>query len=124
MREASPADVIKEMDSLLPPVDREAMGGAQGENLASFMQYGLRQADGWIDDDLAFARDWEYDLAGITVPAYIWQGSEDLAVPAPHADVLGAAIRHAEVRRVDGAGHISLVFDHIAEVLDDLVRHL
>lgn len=44
--------------------------------------------DGWIDDDIALARPWGFDLARISVPVSIWHGTADTRVPRAHADWL------------------------------------
>jgi hypothetical protein len=38
--------------------------------------------DGWVDDDIALARPWGFDLGSITAPVSIWYGSHDTRVPA------------------------------------------
>jgi len=60
--------------------------------------------DGWIDDHIAFAGPWGFDLADITVPVSIWHGSADERA-GKHADHLAAAMPHAE-RRYYVGGHI------------------
>lgn len=60
--------------------------------------------DGWIDDHIAFAKPWGFDLAGIKVPVSIWHGSADERA-GKHADHLVAAMPHAE-RRYYVGGHI------------------
>ena len=47
---------------------------------------------GWRDDDLAFARDWGFELSSITVPVAVWQGRQDRMVPYAHGEWLAAEI--------------------------------
>jgi hypothetical protein len=60
--------------------------------------------DGWIDDNLAFARDWGFQLGAIEVPVSLWFGSagERDRRQAAH---LAAAIPAAETVEYVG-GHI------------------
>jgi pimeloyl-ACP methyl ester carboxylesterase len=44
--------------------------------------------DGWVDDSLAIARPWGFELTAITVPVGIWRGTGDTIVSAEHADHL------------------------------------
>jgi pimeloyl-ACP methyl ester carboxylesterase len=39
---------------------------------------------GWVDDDLAFAKPWGFDLSEIAVPLRVTYGQKDVLVPAAH----------------------------------------
>lgn len=71
-------------------------------------------AEGWLDDSIAFASPWGFDVAEIVVPVGIWQGREDTASPITHARWLAARIPHAELHELDG-GHYApyLLFPEI-----------
>ena len=60
--------------------------------------------DGWIDNHIAFANPWGFDLGAIEVPVSLWHGSADDRA-GKYADLLAAAIPHAE-RRYYVGGHI------------------
>jgi pimeloyl-ACP methyl ester carboxylesterase len=60
--------------------------------------------DGWVDDHLAFARDWGFVLGDIRVPVSIWHGSADERA-GKYADSLAREIPHAERIPYTG-GHI------------------
>ncbi|WP_432843810.1 alpha/beta fold hydrolase [Dactylosporangium sp. CA-092794] len=53
---------------------------------------------GWVDDVLAFGKDWGFDFADITGPVLLWHGAEDNFSPAGHTRWLARQIPHAEVR--------------------------
>jgi pimeloyl-ACP methyl ester carboxylesterase len=78
--------------SLLPEVDRGIIRGEAGLDIIRGLQGGVIQVDGWIDDDLAFTRDWGFDPRELTVPTYIWHGSADLMAPFHHAEWLATKI--------------------------------
>jgi len=61
--------------------------------------------DGWVDDSLAFARPWGFELATITMPVGIWRGTGDAHVCAEHADYLLAHIATAQLYEYTG-GHL------------------
>jgi pimeloyl-ACP methyl ester carboxylesterase len=61
--------------------------------------------DGWVDDSLAFARPWGFDLATITVPVGVWRGTHDVNVSAEHAEYLLANIATAQGHVYSG-GHL------------------
>lgn len=60
--------------------------------------------DGWVDDILALAGPWGFDLGDIRVPVRLEYGRDDSLVPAAHGDWLAAHIPGVEVHIVD-AGH-------------------
>ncbi len=60
--------------------------------------------DGWIDDNVAFAKDWGFDLASIRVPVSIWYGEQDERC-RKHTAHLAKAIVAADVHEYAG-GHI------------------
>ena len=61
--------------------------------------------DGWADDTLAFARPWGFDPSAITVPVGVWRGTDDVAVPADHAEWMLTHIPGAEGHVYTG-GHL------------------
>jgi pimeloyl-ACP methyl ester carboxylesterase len=60
--------------------------------------------DGWVDDDIALARPWGFDVSSITAPVSLWYGSHDTRVPRAHADWLLAHIPTAQGHEHPG-GH-------------------
>ena len=52
--------------------------------------------DGWIDDVIALAHPWGFDLASINVPVSIWSGATDTRVPRGHTDWLLAHLPAAQ----------------------------
>ncbi|WP_170185697.1 alpha/beta fold hydrolase [Lapillicoccus jejuensis] len=112
------AELVQEWRTLLPPVDVAVMTDELGEEFAAGTRWCLAGGiDGWLDDDLAFARPWGVDLGAMTVPVSVWQGSEDLMVPAAHGPVLVAMIPGAEARLLDGEGHLSIAAGKVDEQL-------
>ena len=76
---------------------------------------------GWLDDDIAFLRDWGFDLGDVQRPVTIWQGGEDRFVPYGHGEWLAAHVRGARAELHDGEGHISIAVESYGRVLDDLL---
>lgn len=118
----SAAAVIEAMSGLLPAVDRAALEGEAGEELAAQFGEAVRNgAAGWIDDDLAFVRPWGFELRDISVPTFLWQGDGDLMVPFAHGHWLADRIPGAVAHLLPGEGHISICLGHLEEILDELV---
>jgi pimeloyl-ACP methyl ester carboxylesterase len=115
-------DVVASLDTLLPPVDEAAVTG----EFAAYLATAFRQAvshgmDGWLDDDLAFTRPWGFDLAAISVPTYLWQGSDDLMVPFTHGQWLAERIPGVTAHLEPGEGHLSISLGALDRMLDELV---
>jgi pimeloyl-ACP methyl ester carboxylesterase len=66
------------------------------------------------------ARPW---LEAIPSPALIIRGSEDTAVPRPHAEMLAEGIQDAKLVVIEGAGH-ALVWTHPKELVEEVERWL
>ena len=114
--------IVAQMETLLPPVDRESLTGEFGDYLAmEFRQAVSVGVDGWLDDDLAFTNAWGFDLAAIRVPTYLWQGSEDLMVPFAHGQWLAAHLPGAVVHLESGEGHLSIGVGLMGRMLDELI---
>ncbi|MFF2371163.1 alpha/beta fold hydrolase [Agromyces sp. NPDC058110] len=76
--------------------------------------------DGLIDDDVAFASPWGFDLAEVTVPVLVVQGEGDRVVPRTHASWLVAHLPDATAWfRLDD-GHVS-VLDVVPDAMDWLL---
>jgi pimeloyl-ACP methyl ester carboxylesterase len=120
----APDQIADELASLLPPVDKKVMSGEFAEWLAAnFRQAVAPGVDGWLDDDLAFAGSWGFDVADVAVPTYVWQGSEDLMVPFSHGEWLATHVPGVEAHLEQGEGHLSIGLGAIDRMLDLLARH-
>ncbi|GIF50446.1 pimeloyl-ACP methyl ester carboxylesterase [Asanoa ferruginea] len=125
MRDTDAAGLIAGLSSLLPPVDRAVLTDEFGVDLTAGFAEGLRLGvDGWLDDDLAFIRDWGFELAEIAMPTYVWQGSEDLMVPYAHGKWLAAHVPGVTAHLEQGEGHLSVGVGAFDRMLDELVAAL
>jgi pimeloyl-ACP methyl ester carboxylesterase len=107
---------------LVPQIDRDVLNDGFAGEMAAEMRRALSLGlDGWIDDDLAFVRHWGFDVETMRVPVTVWQGDEDLMVPASHGAWLAAHIPSAVAKPARGHGHISLVTTFRNEIVRDLL---
>lgn len=128
LRAATPAGIVEQMRSLLPPVDQAVVTDEFGADLADGFAEGLRNGvDGWLDDDLAFCAPWGFELSEITVPTFVWQGSEDLMVPFAHGRWLAQRLSEQPNRHrssanhlLEGEGHLSIWLRAVGPMLDEL----
>ncbi len=124
MRAASPEQMVGEISSILSPEDEATMRGDFGLVVADQTRQGLAEGPfGMFDDDLAFVSPWGFDPASIRVPTQVWQGGEDLMVPAAHGAWLAARIPGAEAHLDPTLGHLTVVATRISEVHRWLLGH-
>jgi pimeloyl-ACP methyl ester carboxylesterase len=125
LRRGDVAAMLEAMSTVLPDVDRAVLTDEYGEEMAAHMSEGLRVGvDGWLDDDLAFVCPWGFDLASITVPTFLWQGSADLMVPFAHGKWLAEHVPGVRAHLEDGEGHLSIAVSTIGPILDELLTTL
>ena len=109
---AGPRGLADEMRSILGDPDLAVLSGEVASFMYEWLTTGQRHGfDGWLDDDLAFVRDWGFDLASIRVPVLVLQGRHDLMVPFAHGGWLAATIPAATARLTDDDGHLTLITD-------------
>jgi pimeloyl-ACP methyl ester carboxylesterase len=123
LRDIRAADIVASLQSLLPDVDQAVLTGEFGEDMAASFHEALRNGvDGWLDDDLAFAKPWGFSLAEIAAPTMIWQGSADLMVPFAHGQWLASRLPTATTHLEEGEGHLSVALGELDAMLDELVK--
>ncbi len=94
---ATAEELVAELRTILSPPDVAVVTGELAEYLLGSTAGGLRDGvDGWLDDDLAFARPWGFDVGDIRVPLALWQGEQDLMVPLAHGRWLAAHLPGVE----------------------------
>ena len=109
LREVTGEQVVDALRNLLPEGDQRVLSGTAGEQMAESIRWSLSTGIwGWLDDDLAFTRPWGFELASISVPVQVWQGSADLMVPASHGPWLADRIPGCSRHLVAGEGHFSI----------------
>jgi pimeloyl-ACP methyl ester carboxylesterase len=114
---STPEQLIGELRTLLSPPDVAALSGELAEYLrGSFRGAFARGVDGLLDDDLAFARGWGFDVGAITVPVQVWQGGQDLMVPPAHGEWLARHVPGADAHVIPGDGHLTVVEHNVGKV--------
>lgn len=122
IRSVAADEVAEALGDLASEVDLAAITGELAEHLADSLRRAVRNGiSGWRDDDLAFARDWGFELAAIKVPVAIWQGRHDRMVPYAHGVWLADHIEQAHANLDDSEGHLSLLMQ-ASRIFGDLTR--
>jgi pimeloyl-ACP methyl ester carboxylesterase len=122
---ARPEDLVDAMRPHLSDVDARALTGEFAAHVLAAITDGLAPGvEGWVDDDYAFLAPWGLDPGGIAVPVLIWQGDQDLMVPAAHGRWLREHVGGAEGGVLAGEGHLTLALDRIGDVHAWLLERL
>lgn len=113
------------LGDLVSEVDRKALTDRFADYMAaSFAGAVAAGISGWRDDDLAFVRDWGFDLSAIGVPVAVWQGGQDRMVPFAHGRWLAGRLPGAAAHLDPAEGHLSLVLNAFDVIVADLMKHL
>ncbi|MGH2886108.1 MAG: alpha/beta fold hydrolase [Solirubrobacteraceae bacterium] len=122
---ATPETFYTTIETLLSPVDREALTPARAEFLYETRRLALAPgADGWWDDDMAFAEPWGFELQQIRTPVLLLHGRQDRFVPFTHGEWLARHIPGVEARLLPEDGHLTLIDNHLESVHQWLLERL
>lgn len=113
----NPDAILDEIAAELSEADRRALARPEvrvvfREAIGAAVSGGL---SGWIDDDLAFARPWGFELSAVGQEVLLLQGEHDLLVPRAHMDYIARKVRNARLTVVPGEGHT--LFDETKDVV-------
>lgn len=118
-------EIAAGLGDLASAVDRAALTGEFADYLAATFRGAVSTGiAGWRDDDLAFVRDWGFDLGAIETPVAVWQGGEDRMVPFAHGAWLAKTLVGASVHLDPAEGHLSLMLNSFDEIVDELAAYL
>jgi len=115
--DASPADLVSGLKTLLSPTDAAALNDGLAEFLVYCDHEGLAPGnEGWWDDGVAHSSPWGFELSAISVPVLLMHGRQDQFVPFGHGQWLAEHIPGVEARLFDHDGHLTLLTNRIPEV--------
>jgi pimeloyl-ACP methyl ester carboxylesterase len=117
-----PLALFDEIEHELPEPDRATL---RRDDVRAVVRESSREAmrqgsEGWVEDDLAFACAWGFNLGDVRVPVRLWQGELDVLVPRHHTQYLASKLPDAEFELLPDAGH--LLFDELGAVYDWLAE--
>ena len=125
MKNVTGPDLISAFGGLIGDADKRALTPELAESEAKMFRRALSVSfDGWIDDDLAFVRDFGFEIEKINKPVVIWQGDDDFMVPQAHSQWLAKHIPNSDLRFVPGHGHISLTQEFRPQIVNEALDYL
>lgn len=121
--QADPASHVATISPEMPESDRRivsdhAIRAMLAENFSEAVR---ASADGWIDDALAFCKDWGFDVTTIKAPVLIWHGERDVFSPVAHSRWLARQIPRAEICIRPDSAHFGAL-EALPDVLSWLIR--
>jgi pimeloyl-ACP methyl ester carboxylesterase len=122
-REAKEAHEAQEAEPDFIPNDWAALEGDWGW-FGSVVGPAMAGGPGpLIDDDLAYVNPWGFAPEDVRSPALLVHGTADRMVPARHSERLARRIPGAELRLIEGEGHISVLPAAAIPALEWLAAH-
>ena len=120
---ADPASLVNTLGPEMPEADRRVVAdaGIRAKLVRNFAEALRDSADGWIDDALAFASPWHFDISSIRVPVLLWHGEKDVFSPVAHARWLAEQIPGALLTVIPGKAHFGAL-EVVPDVLSWLIR--
>jgi pimeloyl-ACP methyl ester carboxylesterase len=123
LRAGRAEDLVTLFGPSLSRKDVEICNSNAGEELASAMRHGMAPGDfGALDDLESDAAPWNIELEKITKPVAVFQGDEDRMCTPAHGHFLSDKIPTAKLFLEPGEGHISLMYNRAAEIVDQAIR--
>lgn len=115
--------VAEALGGLISEPDRDVLeSGAAALCAESFRRSAMHGHYGYWDDSRAFLAPWGFSPGSLDVPVQVWYAGRDLMVPPSHGRWLADRIPGAERIELDGEGHISLVANHVGDIVGRLVH--
>lgn len=104
----------------LGAADAEVLGFEPADHLARPMHEGLSNPQGVVEDYRVMIAPWGFRPEDVRMPVDVWQGTDDVYVPAAWGEMLARRIPNATLHRMPGEGHM-LAHRHYGEIFDRLV---
>jgi len=101
-----------------------ALPGAKKSLIETFRE-GYRQGSKGVayDGILAFGKPWGFELEEIDFrPIHLWHGEKDRGIPTSMAKCMTKKLIGATLKIYPQEGHLSIIFDQLDEILEDLLK--
>lgn len=113
--------LIEALGGLVSEPDKAVIEGEFAEFLAAWFRLSVSEGHaGYLDDGRAFVAEWGFDVTDMPTPVTVWWADEDLMVPPTHGQWLADHVKGARGEFRSGEGHVSLVRQHIGEIVAGL----
>ena len=119
---SKPAKGLKKFVEGLPEPDRLVLSKTDAQDfVAASAVEGVRQGSGPLLEEIGiYSRSWGFKLEDLNVPVSLYQGEDDIDVPASMARHQASLIPDCEINLYPDDGHFSLLVNHIDEIIASL----
>lgn len=116
------ADGEKLMRAGMPQMSKPDQAAMQNPEVLRVMAKDYKEAfrqnpRGVVHEGALFACDWGFKLSEIQAKVYLWQGEDDTNVPPAMGHYQASHLPNCTAKYFIGEGHISIVTNHIREIL-------
>jgi pimeloyl-ACP methyl ester carboxylesterase len=123
----SRADGVSLMQAALPQMPEADQAVMRERSVLEAMARDYKEAFrqgpiGVVHEGGLYAADWGFRLADIAIPVWLWQGEKDTNVPVQMARYQARMIPTCHAAFYPEDGHISIVVNHVSDVLRALVE--
>jgi pimeloyl-ACP methyl ester carboxylesterase len=119
-----PNRVFGRVSAATPPCDTAVLARPDVKQVIvrSFREALRNGGHGVAYEMTLFTRPWGFQLRDIRRPVHLWQGTEDVNVPASMTQDLADQLPDCDTHVLQGEGHFSLLSNHQQEILATLSR--
>lgn len=120
----APKVAVANARALLPDSDQGFVANpAVQRGFIAMVREAMRQGTlGSFHESLLTVTDWGFRPEDIQMPVNLWHGEADQNIPVAMAHHLAAALPHCEAIIIPGEGHLSLIKNHLGEIIQSLTE--
>ena len=118
----NPDKLFQQMVKQLPQPDQIIFNepSEKAALIASSIEAFKNGSQGPAQEMRLLLKPWGFNLEAIKIPVHIWYGAQDKQAPKSHAELYAELIPNAQLKVIDNEGHISILKNHMNDILSNL----
>ena len=108
----------------MPAPDRKALEDKRfSDGILAVTQDAIKNTViGWVNEEVLMAQPWGFELQSVCAARiFLWHGCLDRNVPVEMGKVVAERLPHCQAVFLEGEGHLSLLYNHGREIVDELI---
>jgi pimeloyl-ACP methyl ester carboxylesterase len=109
----------------MPEPDRQVLQDARfADGILAVTRDAIQETvSGWANEEILMAQPWGFRLEDVHCSTlYLWHGELDCNVPIAMGKAVAERLPGCNASFVSGEGHLSLLYNHGAEIVETLIR--